>query len=180
MATKTKARKSAKGPVATTRTEDRNYRAAKIYKSAKTVALEELPAEAEYVRADLEFIGVEHNGASYEARVYVNNPTADINTEPTDGNGYAGSFYVFGHGGCFGDAGHCDVHQTRRDAFDPRRSHPLEPMKKIVVATEAIKAAAMTGSSLNVTVVPVVTSWTEKVDTDDVLKFDHINLVTYL
>ena len=52
-------------------------------------------------------------------------------------------------------------------------------MKKIVVATEAIKAAAMTGSSLNVTVVPVVRSWTEKVDTDDVLKFDHINLVTY-
>jgi tyrosinase len=176
MATKTKARKPAMGPAATTRTEDRNYRAAKIYKSAKTVALKELPAE--YVRADLEFIGVEHAGASYEARVYVNNPTADVNTEPTEGNGYAGSFYVFGHGGCFGDPGHCDVHQTR-DAFDPRRSSPLEPMKKIVVATEAIKAAAMSGSSLNVTVVPVVTSWTEKVDTDDVLKFDHINLVTY-
>ena len=44
MATKTKARKSAKGPAATTRTEDRNYRAAKIYKSARTVALEELKA----------------------------------------------------------------------------------------------------------------------------------------
>jgi hypothetical protein len=178
MATKTKARKSAKGPATTARTEDRSYRAAKIYKSATTLALKELPAE--YVRADLEFIGVQHAGASYEARVYVNNPKADVNTEPTEGSGYAGSFYVFGHGGCFGDAGHCDVHQTQRDAFDPRRSHPLEPMKKIVVATEAIKAAAMTGSSLNVTVVPVVTSWTEKVDTDDVLKFDHINLVTYL
>jgi tyrosinase len=177
MATKTKARKSAKGPTATARTEDKNYRAAKIYKSAKTVALAGLPAE--YVRADVEFIGVEHAGASYEARVYVNNPTADINTEPTEGNGYAGSFYVFGHGGCFGDPGHCDVPQTKRDDFDPRRSHPLEPIKKVVVATEAIKAAAMTGSSLNVTVVPVVTSWTEKVDTDDVLKFDHINLVTY-
>jgi hypothetical protein len=177
MATKTKARKSTKGPAATVRTEDRSYRAAKIYKSAKPVALKELPAE--YVRADLEFIGVEHAGASYEARVYVNNPTADVNTEPTEGNGYAGSFYVFGHGGCFGDAGHCDVHRTRDDDIDPRPSHPLEPMKKIVVATEAIKAAATTGSSLKVTVVPVVTSWTEKVDTDDVLKFDHINLVTY-
>ena len=112
MATKTKARKSAKGPAATARTEDRSYRAAKIYKAAKTVALKELPAE--YVRADLEFIGVEHAGASYEARVYVNNPTADVNTEPTEGNGYAGSFYVFGHGGCFGDAGHCDVWRALR------------------------------------------------------------------
>ena len=177
MATKTKARKSAKTPAPTGRTEDKNYRAAKIYKSAKPVALEELPAE--YVRADLEFIGVEHAGASYEARVYVNNPSADVNTEPTEGNGYAGSFYVFGHGGCFGDVGHCDVPQTKRDEFDLRRSHPLEPMKKIVVATEAIRAAAMTGTSLKVTVVPVVTSWSEKVDTDDVLKFDHINLVTY-
>ena len=52
-------------------------------------------------------------------------------------------------------------------------------MKKVVVATEAIRGAAMTGSPLKVTVVPVVTSWSEKVDTDDVLKFDHINLVTY-
>jgi tyrosinase len=177
MATKTKARKSAKGPVATVRSEDTNYRAAKIYRSPKAVPLQELPAE--YVRADLEFIGVEHAGASYEARVYVNNPTADVNTEPNEGNGYAGSFYVFGHGGCFGDPGHCDVHERPRDAFDPRRSHPLEPMKKVVVATEAIKAAAMTGSPLKVTVVPVVTSWSEKVETDDVLKFDHINLVTY-
>jgi hypothetical protein len=37
----------------------------------------------------------------------------------------------------------------------------------------------MTGSALKVTVVPVVTSWGEKAETDDVLKFDHINLVTY-
>jgi hypothetical protein len=177
MATKTKARKSAKAPAAAARTEDKNYRAAKNYKSPRPVPLKELPAE--YVRADLEFIGVEHAGASYEARVYLNNPTADVNTEPNEGNGYAGSFYVFGHGGCFGDPGHCDLHEPERDAFDPRRSHPLEPMKKVVVATEAIRAAAMTGSRLNVTVVPVVTSWSEKVDTDDVLKFDHINLVTY-
>lgn len=176
MATKTKVRKPAKRAATTSRAEDTNYRAAKIYKSPKAVPLD-LPAE--YVRADLEFIGVEHAGPSYEARVYVNNPTADINTEPTDGNGYAGSFYVFGHGGCFGDVGHCDIRQGRREDFDPRRSHPLEPIKKVVVATEAIKAAAMTGNSLKVTVVPVVTSWSEKVDTEDVLKFDHINLVTY-
>jgi len=170
-----KATKATKKTVQAT-TADNAYRVAKIYKSPKTVGVETLPSE--YVRADLEFIGVEHAGASYEARVYVNNPSADANTQPTAGNGYAGSFYVFGHGGCFGDAGHCDIHAPR-DQFDPRRSHPLEPIKKIVDATDVIKSAASTGSSINVTVVPVVTSWTELVDTDDVLKFDHINLVTY-
>ena len=179
MATKKKAGKSAATRVAKTAqatTSDNAYRVAKTQKSSKTVDVETLPSE--YVRADLEFIGVEHAGASYEARVFVNNPKADADTQPTEGNGYAGSFYVFGHGGCFGDAGHCDIH-PQRDHFDPRRSHPLEPMKKVVVATEVIKAAAATGSSINVTVVPVVTSWTDQVETTDVLKYDHINLVTY-
>lgn len=180
MATKKKARKSAKGAAkaASATTSDLGYRIGKVYKSSKTVGVEALPSE--YVRADIEFIGVEHGGASYEARVYVNNPSANATTQPIEANGYAGSFYVFGHGGCFGDAGHCDIHQHHREAFDPRRSHPLEPMKKIVTATDVIRAAAARGGSINVTVVPVVTSWTELVeDTQDVLKFDHINLVTY-
>ena len=42
--------------------------------------------------------------------------------EPGDGilnrddPSYAGSFYIFGHGGCFGDVGHCDV-PTSRDSW---------------------------------------------------------------
>lgn len=178
MATKKKAGKSKRAAKATYVTTPEGYRAGKIYKSSKTVGVGAIPSE--YVRADLEFIGVDHSGASFEARVYVNNSGANASTEPSEANGYAGSFYVFGHGGCFGDAGHCDIHQHHREDFDPRRSHPLEPMKKVVVATEAIKAAAARGNSINVTVVPLVTNWTDLVeDTHDVLKFDHINLVTY-
>jgi hypothetical protein len=179
MATKKKAGKSAKRAAKTpATTTDKGYRVGKVYKSTKTVAVDALVGD--YVRADIEFIGVEHAGASFEARVYVNNPSATVATETTEANGYAGSFYVFGHGGCFGDAGHCDIHQHNREAFDPRRSHPLEPMKKVLIATEAIKAAVARDNSINVTVVPVVTSWTDLVeDTHDVLKFDHINLVTY-
>src|SRR4030095_13806060 len=139
MATKTKARKATKKKTAQATTADKAYRVAKIQKSAKTINLADLATE--YVRADLEFIGVDHAGASFEARVYVNNPSADAETQPTEGNGYAGSFYVFGHGGCFGDAGHCDLPQ-RTDQFDPRPSHPLEPIKKVVIATDAIKKAA--------------------------------------
>jgi len=179
MATKKKPAKSTKGTTKTayTLTADKAYRVAKIYKSTKTASVDAMPSE--YVRADIEFIGVQHAGASYEARVFVNNPNANAETQLIQGNGYAGSFYVFGHGGCFGDAGHCDIH-PHRDEFDPRRSHPLEPIKKFVIATDVIKAAATGGSSINITVVPVVTSWTEQVeDIQDCLQFDHINLVTY-
>jgi len=178
MATKAKASKkstksAAKASVATT---DSLYRTSKIYKSPKKISVDLLPPE--YVRADLEFIGVDHSGASYEARVYLNNANADANTQPTEMNGYAGSFYIFGHGGCFGDLGHCDVH-PQKDEFDPRPSHPLEPIKKIIVATDAIKTAAAAGPEINVSVVPVILSWTEKCDLTEVCKFDHINLVTY-
>jgi hypothetical protein len=175
MATKAKAtaRKSTKSA---TRGDDRAYRASKIYKSPRKLSLANLPAQ--FSRADLEFIRVDHSGASYEARVFINNPNADENTPTVEANGYAGSFSIFGHGGCFGDVGHCDVNRER-DEFDPRPSHPLLPIRKVVIATSAIKNAAAKNPDITVTVVPVLMGWTEKSDLEDVLKFDHINLVTY-
>lgn len=152
------------------------YRESKIYKSAKTCPVEAIPPQ--FTRADLEFIDVDHSGASFEARVFINNPKANINTPTSEESGYAGSFHIFGHGGCFGDVGHCEINEGRDD-FDPRPSHPLIPIKKVVIATEAIKLAAEQGADIKITVVPVIMSWTEKCDLDDVLKFDHINLVTY-
>jgi hypothetical protein len=152
------------------------YAAAKVYKSAKTVPIKQLPAK--FSRADLEFIDVDHSGASFEARVFVNNANANENTPTTEANGYAGSFSIFGHGGCFGDVGHCEVHE-RRDEFDFRPTHALAPAKKVVVATQAISRAVELKADITITVVPVVKSWTDKSDRDNVLKFDHINLVTY-
>lgn len=152
------------------------YATGKIYRSTTPLPVANVPRE--FVRADLEFIGVDHSGASFEARVFVNNPTADINTPPTEASGYAGCFNVFGHGGCFGDVGHCEVPQ-QHDNFDLRPSHQLLPMKKVVIATSAIRKALTLGADINVTVVPIIKSWTEKTEFDDVLKFDHINLITY-
>jgi hypothetical protein len=152
------------------------YPAAKVYRSTTRISVAQLPAQ--FSRADLEFIGVDHAGASYEARVFVNNPNADLNTPQTEATGYAGSFNIFGHGGCFGDVGHCDV-TSARDEFDPRPAHPLLPIKKVVVATTAIKNAVAQHADITVTVVPIVKSWTEKSGLEDVLKFDHINLITY-
>lgn len=134
--------------------------------------------KGDYKRADIEFHGVDHSGASFEARVFLNDPGANEHTPTTLDTGYAGAFHIFGHGGCYGDAGHCKITGEPR-AYDPRPSHPLAPTQKKVIATEALRHASAQGPDMTITIVPVITSLTEKCDLDDVLKFDHINIVTY-
>src|SRR5437868_12271147 len=50
-----------------------------------------------FYRADLEIRGIYHGEASYEGRIFFNNPAANEDTAKTTENGYAGSFYIFGH-----------------------------------------------------------------------------------
>jgi hypothetical protein len=140
------------------------------------ISLEDLGAD--FSRADIEFEGLDHSGSSYEGRVFVNNPDADADTELTLDSGYAGSYYIFGHGGCFGDEGHCDV--KPRGPYDPRPLHALWPTRKVVIATEAIQRAVEAGPTMTVTVVPVVTATTDKVPEDEELpKFELISVVAY-
>jgi tyrosinase len=132
----------------------------------------------EYTRADIEFEGVDHSGSSYEARVYLNNAEAGPDTEPTADNGYAGSFHVFGHGGCYGDQGHCDV--VPRGPYDPRPPHGLSTTRKVVIATDAIKQAAAGEGKITITVVPRVTGTTDKVPDDEVIpRFRLASVITY-
>jgi len=151
-------------------------------KPAKTYVSPEIsldPVDIGFSRADLEFEGVDHSGVSFEARVFLNNKNADARTAKTPANGYAGSFHIFGHGGCYGDVGHCDVRGVPR-AYDPRPAHPLTPARKIVIATDAIRRALRRGKSMTVTVVPVVTSGTSRCDFENVLNFDRVSVITYL
>jgi tyrosinase len=132
----------------------------------------------DFSRADIEFEGLDHSGSSYEGRLFVNNPDADADTETTDENGYAGSYFIFGHGGCFGDEGHCDV--APRQTYDPRPPHPLWPTRKVVIATEAIRRAAAAGSTMTVTIVPIVLATSELVADDEELpKFELMSVITY-
>jgi hypothetical protein len=85
------------------------------------------PEEGRFTRADLVFSGVDHSETSYEVRVFLNNPTADASTPRTAEHSYAGRFVVFGHGGCFGDEGHCEVPSQPRASTDLRLAHPLTP-----------------------------------------------------
>ena len=132
-----------------------------------------------FLRADIVFDGLDHSGASFEARIFINNPDADATTELTAQNRYAGRFHVFGHGGCFGDAGHCEVRATPRP-YDPRPAHPLTPMRKVVIATDALrKELKRSNKPLTLTIVPVVRSGTDRCDYENVLKFDRVSVVTY-
>lgn len=136
----------------------------------------DLPEDAEDTyRADLVFYDVDHSGASYEARIFLNAPDADAAT-PRDDPRYAGSFHIFGHGGCFGDIGHCDVPAGPRDPFDLRPPHDLVPASKTVVITEAFKRLiGPQDETMTVTVVALVPGDTP----NDVLQFDTIRLLTY-
>ncbi|MGO8884147.1 MAG: hypothetical protein ACLPUO_02465 [Streptosporangiaceae bacterium] len=146
-----------------------------IYRSPQ-ISLADI--DRDFSRADIEFHELDHSGASFEGRVFLNNADADENTDTTAASGYAGSFHVFGHGGCFGDEGHCDV--LPRRTYDPRAAHPLTPAVKVVIATEAVNAALGADSeTITVTVVPVVTSLTEKCGADNVLSFESVRIVTY-
>jgi tyrosinase len=126
-------------------------------------------------RADLVFYDVDHSGVSYEARIFINAPDADAST-PRDDPHYAGSYCIFGHGGCFGDIGHCDVPTGPRDPFDLRPSHQLIPAAKTVIVTEAFKRlVAPEDETMTVTVVAFVPG----AEQHDVLQFDTIRLLTY-
>jgi tyrosinase len=136
------------------------------------------PLGKKFYRADLIFDGVDHSGASFEARVFLNNPAANEKTAKTPKNGYAGTFHIFGHGGCFGDVGHCEVRGLPRQ-YDPRPAHPLTLARKLVIATDAIRQAVSRGKQITVTVVPIIRAGTSRCDYDNVLKYDKISIVTY-
>ena len=135
----------------------------------------ELPSpEHAFKRADLLFYGLDHSGASYEAQVFMS--ARGIGGEPDrDHRAYVGSWFIFGHGGCFGDVGHCDI-PARRDEFDLRPPHQLEPATRIVTVTDALTAMLQQGlAAAKVTVV----AHTEGRASNDVLSFSTIRLATY-
>jgi hypothetical protein len=149
---------------------------------AITVELARPDPSEEFSRADLEFRGVDHSGPSYEARIFFDNPRASDQTPVEEAEGYAGSFHIFGHGGCFGELGHCDVAEAPRGLYDRRQPHPLTPYFKTVIVTDAIRRLVKTGRAkkFTVTVIAIVPeSQTSRVKVDDPLKFESVSLITF-
>jgi hypothetical protein len=130
----------------------------------------------EFSRVDLAFYGVDHSGESYEGRVYVNAPEADVATGRQVPS-YVGSFHVFGHGGCFGDVGHCDVPSGPRGPFDLRPAHQLTPHTKVVIITEPLRSILASGAHDSITITVVAVGLGDA--SNDVLQFDKVRLLTY-
>jgi hypothetical protein len=128
-------------------------------------------------RADLVFYGVDHSGPSYEARIFLDNPRADADTPRDVERGYAGSFTVFGHGGCYGDAGHCAPDDRTSDKFDLRPPHPLTPHTRTVTVTDALKRT--TGEQVTVHVVAVARETKETAATSDIAPCERVRLLAY-
>jgi hypothetical protein len=147
------------------------------YASPEPLAVPTWEDQPGFARADLEFHGLGHEGDSYEGRVFLNAPEADLATPTESDSGYAGSFYVFGHGPCYGDEGHCEVPSGPIHPFDYRRPHPLYPQVMVLPITEALRRLIQAGASrLTVTVVPT-NAHGEAIG--DVLFFERLALVTY-
>jgi tyrosinase len=135
----------------------------------------ELPSpEHAFERADLIFYGLDHSGPSYEAQVFMA-PRGIGGGPDREHPAYVGSFFIFGHGGCFGDAGHCEV-PAAREPFDLRPPHELEPATRLVTVTEPLEAMLQEGlGAAKVTVV----AHTEGPATNEILSFRTIRLATY-
>jgi hypothetical protein len=134
-----------------------------------------------FKRADVVLHEVDHSGLSYEGRLFFNAPEADASTSINQDSGYAGSFYVFGHWGCLGDEGHCEIPQGRLNAYDRRPLHKLTPYKLAVEVTGTIRRLIEEESAreLTITVVPIPAPLLEDDDTSDVLHFTRLSLMTY-
>ena len=152
----------------------------KIYVS-KPLRLDVKKLDKKFYRADMEFYGIDHSGPSYEGRVFVNNPHANQKTPTTFKNGYFGSFHIFGHGGCFGDTGHCEVRRERRP-YDVRPDHPLTPAYKRIIVTDQLKKMGKSTNEFTVYIVPVLNydgADIAKEDIEAVVKVEKISIVAY-
>ena len=132
----------------------------------------------DFRRADLEIGGINHTGTSYEGRVFIDNPDADEQT-PKDDPSCAGSFSVFGHGGCFGAEGHCEAPSDRR-RFDRRPLARSIRMKKRVKLTEALRRAAQRGGQIQFTIVGVpVSGSSPDSEPEGILDIKRMSVVVY-
>jgi tyrosinase len=112
--------------------------------------------------------------------VFFDLPEATADT-PLDDPHYAGSFAVFGHGGCFGEEGHCQV-RPPVTTFDRRPPHQLVPAVRILTCTEPIKRLIAAGqAAVTVTVVAVVreSPLADPSATDELQQCDQVALHTY-
>ncbi len=144
---------------------------------SQLIALSAAIRSGDYTRIDVVLHGVDHSKASYEGRLYINAPEADLSSG-REHPAYVGSYHVLGHGECFGDVGHCDIPSGPRAPFDLRPAHQLIPHTKVVILTDSLRriiAADPALEAITVTIVPVALAGIG----NELLSFRELRLLTY-
>ena len=108
--------------------------------------------------------------------MFLNKPEANENTPLTVANGYVGSYFVFGHGGCLADEGHCDIHE--RSEFDFRPPDHNEPFDYYLTITDQIKELGKGAEEFTVNIVPILAGDSELLD-NNVVAMKSISIVSY-
>ncbi len=107
-------------------------------------------------KVELHFHKVKHPKNSFEIRVFLNQPDANASTSIEDNPHYAGSLFVFGHGECGGDKGHCDPPVAPRGPFDLRPPHHLSPMEHSLDVSDSVAAIAKSAAATSPVTVTLV------------------------
>jgi len=123
--------------------------------------------------AELQLRGLQFPTASYEVRVFVNDPGANADTRVADNDKYAGSIYIFGHGECYGASGHCDP--VEHEPGDTREDHHLLPVDRSIDLTGALQAAGDVKGGMQVTL--VVCDTAGKLVDHSVLSYENVALL---
>jgi hypothetical protein len=140
----------------------------------------QLPAHSEvseHDRIDLELRGVDHSAGSYSVRVFVNHPDADAETTMDENAAYAGSFYVFGHGPCLGDEGHCDIRGGPINPYDYRLPHQLTPQYHRLQITDAVRRGD--GDETFTVTLVAVENRDGQASSSDLMVFTRLSVVAY-
>ncbi|HLK37624.1 MAG TPA: tyrosinase family protein [Polyangiaceae bacterium] len=104
------------------------------------------------IAGSLVFQGMAKTKESYEVRVFLNEDGPTTETSMAGNPHYAGTVWLFGHGECIGDLGHCDKPLERRD-FDQRPPHHLSPHDLRMDVSAALKSVVDPAAPLRVTMV---------------------------
>ncbi len=132
-----------------------------------------------FVRVDLRFLEVAHD-ASFEGRIFFNQPDAGLRTPTRIERGYAGSLYVFGHPHCWGDAGHCSAPSGPLHGYDDRLPHHLVPQLHVVEVTDIVRRLLEARAKVaTVTVLPLVRRKGRRRIVNELLRFSRLELVSY-
>ncbi len=131
-------------------------------------------------RWDLILRGVDHLGCSYEGRVFLNNRDATADTPLETEFGYAGGYFIFGHGDCYGAPGHCDPPPPRLP-YDTTPITQALPEEVHVEISDAVNRLDAT-DSVTISIVAIVNSVApgQSADPEDTLKIaGPISIVGY-